>query len=156
MNVDRLRIVFFCLQHSVGSVKKTFQLMMLLLLQTNHGFPNWRILDGLVRTVIHHRTGSMMRALCMGIKRILPKLVASHDQWALWVTNICPFTTYFALHYAKICIQCKLRKFCKPAHLEISFSFLCIILLMVIVNNSETMDMRIQCDTRNTSLLSGE
>ena len=131
--------------------------MMLLLLQTNHSFPNWRILDGLVRTVIPHHTGtcSMMRALCIGVKRILPKLVASHDQWALWVTNVCSFTAYFALHYAKICIQCKLRKFCKPAHLKISFSFLCIILLIIIVNNSETMDMRMRCDTRNTSTLSG-
>ena len=130
--------------------------MMLLLLQTNHGFPNWRILDGFVWKVNPHHTGS---TLCMGVKRILPKLVTSHDQWALWVTNNCPFTTYFALHYAKICIQCKLRKFCEPAHLEISFSFLCIILLIVIVNNSETMnmqmDMRMRCDTRNKSTLSG-
>lgn len=118
---------------SVRSVKKTFQLMMLLLLQTNHGFPNWRILDGLGRTVIPRHTGSMICALWMGVKRILPKLVAAHDQWALWVTNICPFTAYFALHDATICIQCKPRKFCKPAHLEISFSFLCIILLIVIV-----------------------
>ena len=106
---------------------------MLLLLQTNHGFPNWRILDGLLRTVIPHYTGSIIRALCMGVKRILPKLVASYDQWGLWITNICPFTVYFALHDAKISIQCKPRKFCKPAHLEISFSFLCIILLIVII-----------------------
>ena len=82
----------------------------------------------------HSSSGSMIHALCMGVRRIFPKLVASHDQWALnWVKNICPFTAYFALHDAKICIQCKSRKFCKPAHLEISFSFFCIILLIVIV-----------------------
>ena len=41
-------------------------------------------------------------------------------------------SAYFALHDAKICIQCKPRKFCKPAHLDF-FSFFCIILLIVIV-----------------------
>ena len=141
---DRVWLLLFpsAFQHSERSVKKTFRLMMLLLLQTNHGFPNWRILDGLVRMVIPHHTGSMMRTLCMGVKRILPKFVASHDQWALCVTNICPFTAYFALHCAKICIQCKPRKFCKPAHLEISFSFLCIILLIIIVTFVQKINRR--------------
>ena len=83
---------------------------------------HWYILNDLVRTVISHHTGSKMCALC--VKRILPKLVASYDQWALRVTNICPFTAYFALHYAKICIQCKRRKFCKPVIWKILFCFL--------------------------------